>query len=73
MYRTYLAIVGNKSVSVYEMNFKSHKANCVFSCLICEYLWQCSSPPLEKHVFVWIIPRACSIWGDYTAHRVHTS
>jgi len=25
MYRTYLAIRGNKSMSVYEMNFKSHK------------------------------------------------
>lgn len=73
MYRTYLAILGNKSVSVYEMNFKSHKTNCVFSCLICEYLWQCFPPQLEKHVFVWIIPCACSTSGDYTAHQVHTS
>lgn len=41
MYQTYLAILGNKSMSIYEMNFKSHKTNCVFSCLIFEYLWQC--------------------------------
>lgn len=41
MDRTYLAMLGNKSMSVYEMNFKSHETNCVFSCLIFEYLWQC--------------------------------
>lgn len=45
MYRTYLAILGNKSVLVYEMNFKSHKTNCVFSCLICEYSGSAFPPP----------------------------
>lgn len=48
MYRTYLVILSNKSVSVYEMDFKSQKTNCVFSCLICECLWQCFFPPTGK-------------------------
>lgn len=61
MYRTYLAILTNKSMSVYEMNFKSHKTNCVFSCLIFEYLWQCLFSPLQKRVCMWIILSACSV------------
>lgn len=48
MYQTYLAMLGNKSMSVYEMNFKTHKTNCVFSCLIFEYLWQCFFFPTAK-------------------------